>query len=443
MSTFGVIKVEEESESFLLTPENSVSDIATKEEEDLYERTQNVEKDFKAEDKEDIFDVAADSTQNGYDLSPKQEEEDIFGAATRRGGQIDSISSKAKDTRALKFKDDFTYRFSFEPSFVGPDNSKIRFVVVYTCALSSLRSYLDELPEQAVLGFGTRRDGHLIQLCCLETRTILVFCMPVSAIQEYIEACSAAISIALGSDRYLKVAMLAIDQAITLSRFYKVINVFDLYLLAEDLEISVCGDIAKSLSDDKHRGIAIKDTRKCKRSSHGLAKLRKKFIGYSFDCLQCLGSKPYPGDRKAGKSLIDSKYSHLLSQFVLFDAAKEALFAVLAYDAMITKFSKIEIAAYRSTACDQLNNRLSKLLPSQANNARAERERKPDSSAHKRSQLYPEPLQHSTRADIPPKTGSKQKYQQKRKHENDVKHLISNDCDVKPHESKETKFQKI
>lgn len=417
------IKVEEQLESFLSSTQNVSTTPATKEEEE---------------------DLCESTIYSDTNARPK-EEEDLFGISASAETQVRRPTSSAVvDGTDPTDTSQFTHRFSLKPSSVAPKELKEGFTVVYTCSLTSLSSFIDELPAQAVLGFSTKADGVIVQLCCLETRMILVFRMPIEANQTHRETCSAAISDVFGLDKYMKVSMAAFDHALKLNRFYNVTTseIFDLYFLAKDLEFSISGDIAKSLSNDYHCGIAINTTRKYKSPSQGLARLRKDLIGFSFDYLENLDAESYHETQLKGKRLDDQNWiRYPISLGLLFEAAKEALFGVLAYNALMVKFDGFEIAQYKVKAKEQLTQRLSKPLTPEAQEARLRWERNHLGVSSIEKTQCPESISTSTRKDTPDQSRNNKS---KRKHpkRNAEDGFISLNCDVKPDGLKKTKFER-
>lgn len=238
----------------------------------------------------------------------------------------------------------FTHTFSLRSSS-GSSNVSIEdnFLVTYTCSLSSLTAWLDDLPYEALLGFDTEGGGAIVQLCSLGTSKILIFSVPEVADQQYRSACSAALSNVIGSSRYLKVGVAAFEDALKLNRSYdiKTRAIFDLGFLSRDLQISKTGEVTRTFEAEQQKGVLVINEGNPVSLSAGLKNLFKSMFVSRFEQLE-----PVPKDTYADPSVYVPRYhrwSHYpIASSDLLYAAKDSVFGCMLYNAMIIKYTEDE-----------------------------------------------------------------------------------------------------
>lgn len=295
----------------------------------------------------------ADTESIGQSAKPKR---------TKRPSRQRPLWMVGQSKRRYEFEHIFSLKASSGDSETSIEDD---LTVTYTCSLSSLTNWIEQLPKTSLLGFDTEGDGAVLQLCCLNTSRILIFAMPLMAREDYRKACCTAISNVIGSDKYLKVGIAAFDDAIKLHRFWgvSVKSIFDLAYLANDLQISRDGSISRIFSNEKKAGIIVINECAASGLPKGLKSLTREMFVSRFQTLQPIPVDSYQtleqGAIKVGKG--GQKWiEYPLRYYDLLYAAKDALWGSLLYNAMISKFTDAEVVQLKARASTEMHRRLSR-----------------------------------------------------------------------------------
>ena len=254
---------------------------------------------------------------------------------------------------------DFSHRFRLRASS-GSSQVSIEdsFCLTYTSSDKVLQDWIDALPKTCTLGFDTEGSGCVTQLCCLSRSCVLIFAFPVDAPVSIRQKCTATLSGVLSSKRYLKVGIAAFDDAVKLTRHYDITcaKIFDLTYLSRDLQISPAGEIHRRFIKEKERGIVIIDEVDCRTLPFGLKTLFQDLFHANFGDIQSMEGEAYPSPCEKASQNKWSQYPISLSD--LRYAAKDAIFGVLLYNLMISKFTEPEIRDLEARAGQEHQKRL-------------------------------------------------------------------------------------
>ena len=248
------------------------------------------------------------------------------------------------------------------------------FSVIYTSELHSLEEFIAELPEECALGFDTEGDGMITQLCCLQTSKILIFCVPNHAGRKYRNRFAISMSKVMGSDKYVKVGVAAIQDAIKLHKGYNVVSrsIFDINFLGDDLMISAAGELTRAHRQAHRDGIIVIREDNVTALPKGLKKLFSNSFEACFSEVQPISGDTYqdPGQPFVGRRKLTHEEKHAgrkhreayigpwanypLPANKLTYAAKDAIFGIYIYNKMLVKYTADELASLHAKADAEL-----------------------------------------------------------------------------------------